>query len=87
MQLPATAGKVLLEDEALFDLRRIEQPPAGGAVVLRVHGVAQLENQQPLDPLVDTVVVRLGHAYASVVADLEQMLVRNCISQAIVESV
>src|SRR6185436_2513434 len=30
MQQPAAAGKVLLEDEALFDLRCVEQPPAGG---------------------------------------------------------
>jgi len=85
MQLPATAGKVLLEDEALFDLRGIEQPPTRGAVVLRVHRVPQLENQQPLDALVDSVIVRLGHADAAVVADLDQMLVRDCVSQAIVE--
>jgi len=34
---------------------------------------------------VDSVVVRLGHADAAVVADLDQMLVRDCVSQAIVE--
>ena len=85
MQLPATAGKILLEDEALFDFRRVEQPPTRGAVVLRVHRVPQLENQQPLDSLVDSVVVWLGHSHAAAVADLDQMLVRDCVSQTIVE--
>ncbi len=87
MQQPAAAGKILLEDEALFDLRCIEQPPAGGAMVLCVNGVPQLENQQPLDTFVNPVVVRFRHAHAPVVTDLNQMPVRDCVSQAIVECV
>jgi hypothetical protein len=87
MQLPAAAGKVLLEDEAFFDLRCIEQPPAGGAVVSRVHGVAQLENQQPLDSFVDPEVVRFGDAHTPVVTDLDQMLVFDGVSQTFFQGV
>ena len=85
MQLPATAGKVLFEDEALVDLRDIEKPPTRRAVVMRVDGVAQLEHQQPLDSLVNAVVVRLGDAHAPVVTDLNQVLVLDRISQSVVQ--
>jgi hypothetical protein len=85
MQLPATAGKVLLEDQAFLDLRCIEEPPTRGAMVLRVHRVAQLKNEQALDSFVDPVVVWLGDAYAPVITDLDQMSVLNGISQAVVE--
>lgn len=85
MQLPATAGKVPLEHEAFLDLRDVEKPPTRGAVVLRVHGVAQLKYQQPLDSLVDPVVVRFGDAHTPVIADLDQVLVRDGISQSVVQ--
>jgi hypothetical protein len=87
MQLPATAGKVLLEDEAFLDVRYVEEPPACGAMVLRVHGVAQLENQQPLDSFVDPVIVRLGDADATVITDLDQMPVGDRKEQSLVERV
>jgi hypothetical protein len=71
MKLPAAAEKVLLEDEAFLDLRYVEEPPARGTVVLRVHRVTQLEDQQPLDSFVDPVVVRLGDTHAAVITDLD----------------
>jgi len=85
VQLPAAAWEILLENEALLDVRGLEQSPPRGVMGLRVHRVAQLEHQHPLDAFVDTEIMRLGDPHAAVVTDFDQVLVLDGISQAVIE--
>src|SRR5262245_9583833 len=85
VQLPATGWEILLENEALLDVRGLEQSPPRGVMRLRVQGVAQLEHQQPLDAFVDAEIVWLGDPHAAVVTDFDQVLVLDGISQTVVE--
>ena len=85
MRVTATAVERPVQAQAFVAFRRVEQAAAGEAGMLGAHRAAQLEDQEPFDSLVDSVIVWLRDAYAPVIADLDQMLVLDGESQTVVE--
>lgn len=71
MQASSTARETLFEDEALLNLRCIEEPPAD-CLRWRMYRVAQLKGKEPFRAFVDSVVVWLGDANAVVIAEFDQ---------------
>ena len=60
---------------SIFDF--LEQPPSDRRVT-RPHRSAELEYQQALAALLNTVVVRFGDARGTAVADLDEASVGDC---------
>jgi hypothetical protein len=74
--LPAAAGEGLGENRAFLDLRHFEQSPAAFRFLLLSAGSvgAKLVHEEFSRPVLDAIVVRLGHARTPAVLELDQLL-------------
>jgi hypothetical protein len=84
----STAAKRVAQDDTLLDLGHVQQPPASGTRIGRRWPHApQLIYEQPVDAILDAVVMGLGDPTLALVTELDEAFALDCGSQLFVHVV